>query len=54
MFLTPPSVSQSVRQSVSQSVRGSCFSSETAQHNFVKFCSYKGAHIQGNFELLPF
>ena len=46
MFLTRPSVSQSVCQSVSQS----CFScqrnsSETAQQNFVKLCSYEGHNV---------
>ena len=40
----------SVSQSVSQSVRQSCFScwpnsSETAQQNFVKLCSYEGHNV---------
>ena len=43
MFLTRPSVCQSVRQS--------CFacqhnSSETAQQNFLKLCSYEGHNVQ--------
>ena len=54
MFLTRPSVSQSVRQS--------CFScqrnfSETAQQNFLKLCSYEGhkMHIStGNFDSIFF
>ena len=41
MFLTRPSVSQSV----SQLVRQSCFSSKTAQQNFVKLCSYEGHNV---------
>ena len=50
MFLTRPSVSQSVCQSVSQSVGQSCFScqrnsSETAQLNFLKLCSYEGHNV---------
>ena len=58
MFLTRPSVCQSV----SQSVRQSCFScqrnsSETAQQNFMKLCSYKGHNVKmcifsGNFDLI--
>ena len=54
----------SVSQSVSQSVRQSCFScqpnsSETAQQNFVKLCSYEGHNVQmristGNFDSIFF
>ena len=49
MFLTRPSVSP-VCQSVSLSVRQSCFSyqrnsSETAQPNFLKLCTYEGHNV---------
>ena len=45
-----PSVSQSVGLSVSHSFSQSCFScqrqsSETAQQNFVKLCSYEGHNL---------
>ena len=52
MFLTHPSVSQSIRQSCFSCQRNS---SETAQQNFVKLCSYEGHNVQmristGNFD----
>ena len=56
MFLTRPSVSQSIRQSCFSCQRNS---SETAQHNFVKLCSYEGHNVQmristGNFDSIFF
>ena len=42
MFLTRPSVRQSVRQSCFSCQR---YSSETAQQNFVKLCSYEGHNV---------
>ena len=47
-FFIHPSVSQSVSQSVNQSVSPIFLvlnSSETAQQNFVKLCSYEGHNI---------
>ena len=56
MFLTRPSVSQSIRQSCFSCKRNS---SETAQQNFVKLCSYEGHNVQmristGNFDSIFF
>ena len=60
MFLTRPSVHQSVSLRVSQS----CFSSqgntsETTEHNFLKLCSNNGHNVKmcistGNFNLIVF
>ena len=56
MLLTHPSVSQSVHQSCFSCQRNS---SETAQQNFMKLCSYEGhnakMHIYtGNFDSIFF